>query len=778
MKTTMLGYKVSGWKGMPMMNCANGMVSLVHYAGWSGPLSNLYAILWPMNEYVQGWSYAYGYRLFIDFGDGSKIGDVNYAISGETIGYLADSNIIYVRHSDIQGVEGFDVEIYYFVPMQDDYKNSFLIVVLFKNNSGSDKTFYAGLSNPNDYLRFSVRYSTGLNAVVSKNESDKTWIVGSSDQIDAAYLDDAWRQSDYTANNPGGYYIRWKFTVENGKTKVWTVLNVFGWSEDEATQLYNTLKSLDGQGLLEDNVNYWREWLNKGRDFKIGWYELDELSRIILCVLKGSITPIYSMPAGVTAYCDSEWPSDTYTAFWGLALWGHLEEAKNHYAIRIKNLVRYIQENNLRIYRDLHIAKLYSDECGSGYSGPEYFECPTVAVEVYKLCGDKKYAEDIWEWIEVIVDDIDANLISDGDFAGCFNWNHMNDGAVMEGWGPNITIGNICVYTTGLLHIACVYDSAALIADVVGEHSLASEYRSKANLMRAKVRNQLWNPSARQYWHYWADTEGYKMDNYENNHDIIWWVPAISNYVDERIKKSLMLYNVNLINLGFNEVEGDNILPSLAAGNWMYGKVEPLALGGSSKIVELWFWSIFWSLVKAGLDDLVMHWLKIIADEYEKNHSWLFDEWVYWNGTPGAGYTMRRSMGIFIVVMALLHLRPKPAPQRRFEYLLRRHGANVTIIKPVENGTDEFGNPIYVFERRVETQALISRLKADEEIVEAGKFTTEDVKMKFKAFTNVEEGDRILWDGNQYQIQTVQHRHYGSRIVWIETYAKKVVTND
>lgn len=128
------------------------------------------------------------------------------------------------------------------------------------------------------------------------------------------------------------------------------------------------MKALNSQTLLEDNVQFWREWLNKGKQWPSGIYQVDQLARLLLCLLKGSITPYYAIPAGVVAYSDSEWPADIFLDYWAFALWGHHDEAKDFFEIRVKNLVDYVINNDKKLHRDLHITNLYDYTCGSGYS--------------------------------------------------------------------------------------------------------------------------------------------------------------------------------------------------------------------------------------------------------------------------------------------------------------------------------------------------------------------------------------------------------------------------
>jgi len=747
-----------------------------------------------MDETVQGWTLYYGYKLYYDFGDGSNIGGGrDYCISGQFLGYLEDTNVIYVRHVDC-GVEGFDVEVYYFCPMQDEYRDSFIVLVVLKNGTDSSQSLYVGVYNNNDKLTASLAYSTARNAVTSRDDGGKTWILGSPDPIDAVYMDDDWRSGDYTASATGSYSVRWRFTLNPGETKTWTIINAFGWSEDEALQLYNALKALDCQQLLEENVKFWRDWLNKGKQWSTGRYELDQLLRLSLCQLKASITPYQAMPSGIVAFAGSEWPSEIGLCYWALALWGHLDEAKEYFAVRIKKIVEYAIQNGLSLMKTLHITSLYGYTGGSGYSGAEYFELPIIAGEVYRLSGDRQYAADVWSWIKHIMDEIDTAIIDDpsSPFDGCFNWNHMTSEAVYESYwvnAPHNTRGTLCVSSVSPILVAYTYEQAAHIAEAVGEHEKASEYRAKAEKMRDKLR-LFWNPAKRQYWHYWSDSEGFQ-EYYSNpgerggNNCVPFRVlPLLCGYVNHEIREMLLLYHHNLIDMDGRKGGGSNILPTDADGNFMLGRVGPLGFPlnpSQPTSADYYFLSILGACVMAGLDDLVEHWLNLIADEYGRldsngnPRSFLFDIRCGWDATPWANYTMRRGMAFLLISMARLFTRPKPAAQRRFEGFLDRYGSDIPVLKPVEAGRDEFGNPIYDYEPRAVVKALVNRLRADEEVVKAGRFTTDDVKVLFKAFTPVSEGDRVVWGGSQYQIQTVQKRHVGTRIIMVEAYARRVV---
>lgn len=153
---SMLGYRVTKWKGLPMMHIGNGCVSIVHHVGWGGgAFTNLYGVRWLMHEPVSGGGWSNNYCLYKDVGDGSHIGENGYQVYGDNVGYLEDSNIIFVKDEDFlgEGYEDVDIEVYYFCPMQTDYLDSFVIVAVIKNGSDSDKTFYVGLKNPNRYLK-------------------------------------------------------------------------------------------------------------------------------------------------------------------------------------------------------------------------------------------------------------------------------------------------------------------------------------------------------------------------------------------------------------------------------------------------------------------------------------------------------------------------------------------------------------------------------------------------------------------------------------------------
>jgi len=785
---TMLGYRVTGWKGLPMMYFGNGRVATAHNVGWSGsPLTNIYTIHWLMNAYVQGWSWDAGYRLFCDPGDGSHIGNWEYAVFGDKIGYLEDSDIIYVQDEDC-GVSGVDVEVHYFAPMQSAYRDSFAAVVIIKNTTAENKTIYFGLSNRNDCLKNYVAYSTSRNAVTSKNASEKTWIVGCSDTVDAAYLEGAWRTSDYVVSDPGtycGYFMRWKFTINAGQTKVWTVINCFGNSEADALTLYNIMKSLNGQTLLNDNVHFWKDWLNEGKQWSTGIYEIDQLIRLLLCFSKASIDPdYYSMSACTTAYSTADWPPDTDLVFMGLALWGHLEEAKNYFAVRIKNIVDWIVANHYPL-KDIHITTMYDfkGDAGCGYTGNEYFSLPIFAARVYKLCKDSAYASSVWSWLKVFMDDVDANLITSGNFEGCFNWNRLNVSAMYEDWwlgGPWTPQGTMCVSTQGTFCIAAAYDAAATVADAVGEQSLAASYRNKAKTMREKAKTLLWNASGGQYWDYWSDVEGCAMmyagwgstTKRINNWDMINSVPGLSGYVDKRIKESCRLFHFNLINLNKDPGLTDNYFPSGAKTNWMLGKTDPAP--ANKAIADAYLIGTMFTCVKAELDDLFLHWLIRISEEYGKADSFIFDESSVWYGAPSAGYTMRRTAGMFLMVIGDYFLRSKSLVQKQFENMLERFGSSVTVFKRKQSSVDSFGNPVLTYEAAFDAKPYVASLKANERVVAAGLFTTEDVRAEFKGLTPIGQLDRMKHGSFFYQVQTVQKHYFEDRLYRVECLCRRV----
>ncbi len=777
---TMLGYRATDWRGLPFMYAGNGRTSIVHSANWGGGvLSNLYTVKWKMDAYLIDWSWAWGYKLFLDPTDGSHIGDLAYAINGERFGYLEDTNIIYVRDDDC-GVADVDVEVHYFAPMQAAYLDSFLAVVVIKNNTAVNKTLYLGLANPNNYMNSYLGFSVSRNAVTSKNASEKTWICGSSDAIDAAYIEGAWRTEDYVASNPGaapGYYERWKFTINAGQTKVWTVLNCFGSSEADALTVYNAMKALNGHTVLGDNVRYWKEWLNEGAQKRVGIYEVDEMTNLILCVAKASLDPdYYSMGAGITAYSEADWPPDTALVFMGFAFFGHTEEAKNYFGTRIKNIVDWIVANGRQL-RNIHITSMYGYTAGSGYTGNEFFLLPIFAARTYQLCKDSLLAANVWTWIKRFMDEMDAHLVSSGDFEGCFDWNWLNTSFTYEDWwigGPIVPYGTACVTSAGIALAAASYRAGAVIAEAVGENSLAAVYRDKARTMREKLRSLMFNETARQYWSIWSDAYGFTMDAEENDWNTVHGGMAVADYVDQRIKESLRLYHYNLINMSKDPNLEDNYYPTLAKTNWMLGKTEPALLGGTERIIDSWFWGVVYSCAKFGLDDLFEFWLKRITEEYGKPRSFMFDEWSMWNGTENSDYTMRRTMGMYLMTLGEYFLRSEPHVQTLFERALERFGSSVTLYKPKQGSTDSYGTPVSTYETTFGTKSLITNLKANERVVAAGLFTVEDIRAEFRALTPVSQMDRLRHGNVLYQVQTVQKHFFEDRLYRVECLCKRV----
>ena len=764
---SMLGYRITRWRGVPLLHVGNGRVSIASHDGWGGgSLTNLYKLNWLMDEDLISFHYSLNYRIL----SGQQI-DIE---EGDNIGMLEDTNIMVASDSAVGGDPNVQMDVFYFAPMKTaSYRDSLMVLLHLKNTGESPKQFYIGLYNKNDVLTDYVAYWKNDNIVKSKNPAEKTWIVGSPTSIDAVYMDGQWRTDTYVATFDEHYRIRWQITLDAGESKTLSIINTFGATESPALSLFLTLKDLDLAGLLEGEVSWWRQWLNEGKQWQTGVYEVDQLARLTLCLLKGSLDPdYYSMPAGITAYGDADWPQDTWLAFWAFALWGHHTEPKRFLDTRIRNLIDYIEQTQgKKIHRDLHITELYGYTCGSGYSGAEYFELPILAAKVYQLTEDSTFASVVWDWVKKIVDDMDANLVSSGDFEGCFNWNHINDAAVYEPWWllgcPDTQKGTVCVTSAGTLWIANAYWHAAILAEAVGQYALAGNYKAKSAIMKEKVSSYLWNSSARQYWNYWSDVGGYQMmEEGRNNYAMVRGVPAVAEFMEPRIRESVLLHHYNLINLDRDPNETDNYLPSQAQGNWMLGKTEPAVYWGGNKIIDAHFWGLMFSCVKLGLDDLFEHWLNVVKDEYGTQDSFLFDEWSFWNGEPSSHYTMRRTMGMFLVILAEYFTRRKPMQQRIFEYRLERFSSPVTIFKPKDGGG---------YEARYNVKALIKHLRAQDDLVQAGLFTVHDVRAECRALIPISQGDRIKWGSFFFQVDTVQKDRFKDRVAKVECFCKRVI---
>ena len=69
----------------------------------------------------------------------------------------------------------------------------------------------------------------------------------------------------------------------------------------------------------------------------------------------------------------------------------------------------------------------------------------------------------------------------------------------------------------------------------------------------------------------------------------------------------------------------------------------------------------------------------------------------------------------------------------------------------------------------------MENLTIDEEIAKAGQFTTEDIRAFFRAFTPIEQHDRLECEGMTCQVVTVRKQYHIDRILWAEILARKVV---
>ena len=80
---------------------------------------------------------------------------------------------------------------------------------------------------------------------------------------------------------------------------------------------------------------------------------------------------------------------------------------------------------------------------------------------------------------------------------------------------------------------------------------------------------------------------------------------------------------------------------------------------------------------------------------------------------------MRRTMGMFLVLLAELFNRPKPRYQQRFEKILDKHGTQVLVLALTETGS---GDQVHYL--KFSAIAYVENPRIDEEVVKSGQFTT------------------------------------------------------
>lgn len=768
-ESSLLGYRYTKWHGFPVAAVANGRVrSCIH--AMTGHEENIYSYGWPMDQsaFSIGWSPYYGLQFQINPGTPPSHGSQDWNTSMK--GFLEDTAIHFARFTKNEvGVfpEGLEAEMYVYCPNHTDFKDYMIVFWLFKNSGDSQISFnFAVFTSGYSIYEGVEKYVHPYYSAFVKSDG-KTIIWGSDTDIQDCYMDGAWRTADYSDDTPDSNWLRWSITLDPGAEKKLALIIVFGDTETEAVNNYNMIRSWDHEKLLRQEIRFWLEWLDSGRKYSSGIWEIDQLARICLCLIKSFITQdTYTLPASLgPGYHNAHWPTDAWPPFLALLLWGHLDECKKYYGTAIKNYINYIVQNNMPLYKSIHICSLMKYTCGSGYTAADVFELVVTAVETWKRDkSDVAFRDDVWSWIQIVMDEIDGDIITTGEWKDNFNHNNICD--VWEDWlilAPDKTLGNnIAVASCVSPLIAWCYENAASLAEAIGEQEKADTWRSRARTIRESFK-RFWQNDGKNFPFYWGDVTGYDVSEPLIPRIRLSWIGKVS---DSYMRKALRLFYDNYY------ANYDELITQLPRGNWMYGKVERDPSGYCS---DTYLWDPFVAAAYLGFDNLIEDFLERLLKVYGDDDIGLFEESPTWNGQPSHHYHMIRSMGIFLVGYAYAFGQDEMILTRPFKLHLRHKGKEVTILKQTGTSTDTFGNVIASYEPVYCCKAFVQPLRADEKIVQAGFASIDDLRVFFPRLTLINAGDRIRIDGTDYAVQTVTKHYCRSRVVMKEVIARRVI---
>ena len=126
-----------------------------------------------------------------------------------------------------------------------------------------------------------------------------------------------------------------------------------------------------------------------------------------------------------------------------------------------------------------------------------------------------------------------------------------------------------------------------------------------------------------------------------------------------------------------------------------------------------------------------------------------------------------------------LHLwggsRPKMAQvSGRFDVCVERYGEAVIVKERTLGGYDHYGNPVWIFTEVSNEKAVITPLRGDEKMVQAGELQVGDAVGYFKTDSKVAVGYRIAAAGVEYQVLTVDKRYLKDNLSHLEAKLRRV----
>ncbi len=110
----------------------------------------------------------------------------------------------------------------------------------------------------------------------------------------------------------------------------------------------------------------------------------------------------------------------------------------------------------------------------------------------------------------------------------------------------------------------------------------------------------------------------------------------------------------------------------------------------------------------------------------------------------------------------------------RFDVCVERYGEAVTVKERTLEGYDQYGNPVWTFIEVSNEKAVVTPLRGDEKIVQAGELQVGDAVGYFKTDSKVAAGCRIAVSGVEYQVLTVDKRYLKEALSHLEVKLRRV----
>ena len=571
---SLLGYEVTGWRGLPITWIKNGVTSFGLFNSISGEslLTTGSISSGKIGGITSNWTICYDLQE-----TPSKSGMRSIKRNRYINGYVKDS-LVYWTH--VEPDDGLIFEVYYILPMKEEIQHSFVAVVHIKNNSSSTKNFNWGFYSGEYHSdgRFpdgsTEEYDSSTGTLKIKHPEGKTWIVKTSEKPSSIYINDMWVTYDYSGDISGQFWYKFDVSLEAGEERLIMIINAYGESEEEAQEILSNFDNYSSSSFLDEMIGWWRKWLKDTFIVETDYPEIDELVNICRCYCKGQqIKDYYGFAAG-SPYYGASWPSDNSPVIHMAIAYGHTDMTIPYLTIKIPRNIDYAKEHyGTFVWKPLHITGLYDWSCGSGYVG---LEAPCyvneVAEQLKRLKEEDRipFLSKVWNYVYEIMSIIDGSLISKEDseeMYGAFDWcNVICPAELYEGeydtlcatgsntgkFGKPQTFSGLCLY------FSKVYRNASYLASYMGYHKLAEDWWNKHLRMLEllpKFKNELGI-----YWDMWDKQYGFHEDKYPPEYNpflVLWfiWFPHLRteyhlpDEVLEVNKLSLEKYMENVVDM-------------------------------------------------------------------------------------------------------------------------------------------------------------------------------------------------------------------------------------